>query len=283
MLLTERWAGSIPNLLQLFFRFHFYHWMSPPKMNAPISFLWQTRPTNAKTGVIPTAYVGHSYDDAKASCVGCAIRAKCYAYAGTPKMGMMSMVKAAAGKPFSSAAGTPAVAPGGRYSLSGALAARKSTARATRLGAIGDPSRVGKREFHSAVKTIRALGLRVLGYTHFWREYRNRGLRGSLMASCDTLGQADDALASGWRPAAITEMKVYCPDGSKLPLSSIPKTFETPAGETLVTCPAQRKGHDRITCNECRLCDPSHPFWARAKAIGVAFLDMAKPRKAAAK
>ena len=243
------------------------------------AFLWQSKPGNSKTGPIPTAYVGMSYDDALNSCRGCPLlshksggtgeKTRCYAHAGSVKMGMMAMTKAATGEHRNCAEGSDAVLPGGRYSLEHAMevatsTTRKKKPRAARLGAIGDPSRVGKGEFHRTVKTIRSHGLAVLGYTHFHSEYRNRGLKRDLMASCETFAQADDAVSRGWVPTAI------------LPADTEGNVVRSDAGNRMLVCPAQRS--ERVTCNDCRLCDPSAKFWKRetAKADGVrgiGFLD----------
>ena len=245
----------------------------------PLSFLWQSKPRNKKTGAIPTAYVGFSYDEALDSCSGCPLlsthkggtgeKTRCYAHAGSVKMGMMSMTNAATGEPRKSAEGSDAVLPGGRYSLEHAMDVarsdkRKKKPRAARLGAIGDPSRVGKEEFHKTVKTIRGNGLSVLGYTHFHREYKNRGLKRDLMASCDTLAQADDAVSRGWVPAAI------------LPADTQETVVRSDAGNRMLICPAQRS--KRVTCDDCRLCDPSGKFWERERAKddgvrGIGFID----------
>ena len=243
-------------------------------MTAAVGWTWISRASNLKTGPIPTAYVGQTIQEAKDSCSGCALlegiprengkgHTKCYAWQGTSKLGFGSMsLKATSGKSSKDMTGTPALEPGGRYSIEFAISNRHPRARAARLGALGDPSRVRRRIFKSGVKRLRAAGLAVLGYTHFWRgKRRNQGLRTDLMASCDNIGQADDALALGWKPAAIVD---YDPG----PNVSI---VVTPGGARLLVCPAMRK--KRITCDDCRMCDPSAAVWQAGKIHGIAFPD----------
>lgn len=73
----------------------------------------------------------------------------------------------------------------------------------------------------------------------------HQDLRIWLMASCETLDQADEAAARGWRAAAL------------LPRDHEGTTFRTPEGRAGVLCPWDRDG---TTCNTCRMCSVwEHP------------------------
>ena len=251
-------------------------------MTVSTGWSWISQSTNKKTGNIPTAYIGQSIQEARATCSGCALlegvprasggKLRCYAWQGSPKLGFGSMsLKATSGKSAKDMTGTPALEPGGRYSIEYAIENKHHSARAARLGALGDPSRVKRTIFKAGLKRLRAAGLSVLGYTHFWLDKRNRSLRGSLMASCDTVKQADDALALGWKPAAIID---YDPG----PNVSI---VMTPGDARLLVCPAMRRSS--TTCNDCRMCDPQHAVWKADKIQGIAFPDHSSGGPARAK
>jgi len=232
-----------------------------------IRFTWISRSHDKKTGPIPAAYCGQSIEEMKGTCTGCALRDRiCYAWKGTPKLGFGAMARVATeGRTAFDMRDTPATRPGGRYALDSALQNRHPKARAVRIGMLGDSSRVTRRVFWRTVRTIRRAGLTILNYTHFWREYRNRSLRRAAMASCDTLADADDAIGTGWVPAAIV------PGTDHHDIDPTIATVDTPAGNPLLVCPAQRTAN-RITCNACRLCDPGNPFWVRQDRVrGIAF------------
>lgn len=212
-----------------------------------LRLLW-VRANNTKTGAIPAAYVGATVEEAWKSCQGCSLRdsRKCYAWTGTNRM----IFK---GQHVERFAEDP-----GRFSLAAVLA-RVKGAKAARLGVLGDPSRASRMSVKVSIAVLRFLRLAVLAYTHFWREAANQDLRGDFMASCDTVEEADEALALGWRPATI------------LPWDHVAKTFTTPAGAPGVVCPAQTK--DAVTCNSCRMCDPRHPVWAAGKVKAIGFIN----------
>ena len=202
-----------------------------------LNILWSATSRNVKTGNVPTAWVGPTRQEARDSCEGCPLLDKgCYAHAGTPVIGLASIARSArAGKD---------------YSLRAALRDRVNSARMVRYTAIGDGGRVARDVADGIVATVRAAGLQLVGYTHHWREEQVAdSWRGRLMASCDTLEDADDALNAGWRAAVV------------LPEDS--GDTVTPAGRTVKVCPAI-KTDGRITCNDCRLCDGS----ARGPVIG---------------
>lgn len=214
---------------------------------------------NSKTGPVPTAYVGTNPDEARASCQGCPMLGDrtCYAWAGTPRMafGVIAQMRRA----------DPA-----RYSLGAVMARlarrRRGRARVIRLGALGDPARARRRDIREAISAARTHGMTVLGYTHAWRTIKARDMREILMSSCDTPGQADDALAVGWRPAAI------------IPAAPEGPIYTTPGGARLLVCPAQRRP-DRMTCNRCAMCSPSAPVWTAGRIDGIAFIPHGVARK----
>jgi len=218
-----------------------------PPTETDLTLAWVAQPTNIKTGPIPTAYVvsaDPSVDDyaagAKASCVAvsCALLDEgCYSHSGQTKTGLASMIKA--------------LLRGADRSLEAALATRDPDATAARLTAIGDvgatPWLVQMAVY--ACRRIEVEGLVVIGYTHGWRlPWTTRPLRKWFRASCNTLSEADEALAAGWKVAVV------------LPAETDPraKDITTPAGVKVKVCPAfvdPAPGRDRVTCNGCRLCD----------------------------
>jgi hypothetical protein len=64
------------------------------------------------------------------------------------------------------------------------------------------------------------------------------------MASTDTLEDADEAIARGWKVATV------------LPSDHNERTWTTPGGNKGIVCPAMM-APGKVTCNSCRLCDPS--------------------------
>lgn len=92
-------------------------------------------------------------------------------------------------------------------------------------------------------------------YTHKWkgrlgfisRMYRQHGFL--INVSCDTLEQADTAMATGAMATVV------------LPKHDPPA--HTPKGRRIVICPAQT--HDNVTCGTCQLC-------ARQREVVIGFL-----------
>lgn len=195
--------------------------------------LWLAQSNNRKTGNVPTAFIGKSETEARKSCRGCAqLKNKnCYAWFGTVGWGYQNVLKVFKRDPQ-------------RYSFMNALANRASTARMVRVSAIGDPARAKFRDLESAYLLSKQLKLAFVGYTHFHKEANATKLKKLLMASCDSMEDADDAVARGWRATTI------------VPYDFDKKRFETPAGNVAVVCPAQTKPGE-ITCNDCLLCDAS--------------------------
>lgn len=221
-------------------------------MTPPRAALTWVLSDNTKTGAVPTAYVGTTRDEARASCQGCPMLTErtCYAWNGTPSPAFSMMLKSRRADPS-------------RYSLAAVMTRlarrRRGRARVIRLGALGDPARARRRDIREALSAARTHGMTVLGYTHAWRTEKARDMMQTLMASCDTPTQADEALRAGWRPAAIIPA---APDGP---------IYQTPGGARLLVCPAQRRP-DRMTCDRCAMCSPSAPVWAAGRIDGIAFI-----------
>lgn len=194
-----------------------------------LAALWVRGGRNTKTGDVPALHIGRTRAESKASCEGCPLldNGNCYAQYGTPAIAHSAMVKAHAR--------------GKDYSLKAALAGSRRAAKMVRLGAIGDPGALSLRYLSKAIKMIRSEGMDAVGYTHHWRERPD--LAGMLMASCDTIAQADEALAMGYRAAVV------------LPADHV-GSFTTPNGAKGIVCPAI-KAPGKVTCNTCRLCDGS--------------------------
>jgi NAD-dependent dihydropyrimidine dehydrogenase PreA subunit len=224
----------------------------------PSDILWAATSSNVKTGNVPTAWVGLTKAACRESCRGCPMAPRdvggdgsCYSHSGSPAIAHASIRKAAAS--------------GKDRSLTAALRNAARSARMVRLSAIGDMGRMAREHADAIVDTIKTAGLAVVGYTHHWREEAPReAWRGRLMASVGGLAEADEALAAGWRAAAVVP-------------EDHPARSVTPGGATVVVCPAQvaearaakRDRYDynggnaavgrSVTCNDCRLCDASRP------------------------
>jgi len=203
------------------------------------TILWTARSTNAKNGDVPQGFIGRTRVESMRTCekAGCPMRPtkyggdpdspRCYSQCGTPGMAHSAMCKAHA--------------KGKRYDLTTALEQRAPDAKIVRLGAVGDP--VGCPEaIAEAIPAIQDAGLTLIGYTHAWRTME--GWQCDLMASCDSLAEADEAAAAGWRCAVVL-------DGAHEG-----RTWTTPGGAKGVVCPAMM-APGKVTCNSCRLCDPA--------------------------
>jgi hypothetical protein len=196
--------------------------------------LYVAQSSNRKTGNIPQQFVGRTLEESRASCVGCALfDSVCYAQHGTPALGHASAIRAAKR--------------GRNYSLETALQNRHPNARAVRLGANGDPSALGRREYTRVYRTIRNAGLGIRSYTHFWAS-RGSWLRGRALASTETLRDALMAVKLGWRTALVIDSRL-----TRTQLDHLREAF----GIRAANCPAQ-VAPGSVTCNDCRLCDPEH-------------------------
>ena len=213
-----------------------------------------TTPTtrNSKTGNVPTITVGGTREEAYQSCAdsGCPKLTDntCYAWNGTPLFAAISRWKSRAKR----------VATDTTHELR-RLDDRSARARMVRLADIGDPGALHVAIRDQIVAAVRGRGLSLIGYTHAWRKATD--WMGQIMASTDTLAEADEAVAMGWRATTI------------VPWDHTGHRFDTPAGNRAVVCPAQVS--KKVVCNTCRLCDGSKP------GPVIAFLDHSKKALAA--
>ena len=195
------------------------------------SAIWVARSKNEKTGDVPALWIGRSRDESKKSCEGCTIFDNCYAQKGRVAVAQAAVIRGAEANPK-------------RYTLEEALLASSRRAKMARVTAIGDSARLPVQYMLKAFGTIRAFGLDVVGYTHFWRTAKH--LKGNLMASCDSETDALEAIALGWRVALTVPYGFNPPRGR----------FSLPDGSKGIVCPAIRTDGG-ITCNDCRMCDGS--------------------------
>ncbi len=209
--------------------------------------LWTPSTHNSKTGPIPSAYIGTTFKETEKSCGDCpqfgnkklGITRTCYAYNGLINMATRYIQK---GYKKNKGQG---------YGLLEALAKRRESAKACRIGVLGEPTAVGVKNYKRTVDRIRKEGLAVLSYTHQWRKLTSSYWKKNIMASCDKVEEVDEAAKLGWRTTVI------------LPASFTGKRLQSPGGQDIVVCPAILTKNlglsdDKLsTCNSCRLCDAS--------------------------
>lgn len=199
------------------------------------------RSENAKTGDVPTVWVGVTRGESLASCAGCAQLAarNCYSQFGKPAMAHANAIKSRGAC--------------GSFEVVAPILDRHPDARMLRVSAIGDPARANRAQLALALDTARAEGLAIVGYTHFAHEAPH--LRGVLMASVDSFEAARDPALAGWRKAIVA------------PRGTTGTVRRADGGIAAVECPAiaaERMGK-RFTCNDCAsgkrgaLCDASRP------------------------
>lgn len=104
-----------------------------------------------------------------------------------------------------------------------------------RFGAYGDPCAVPAKVWRKLI----AQGCGTwTGYTHQWKLKRNQGYRGFLMASCDSLLEAQQASAMGWRVFLV--------------VTDVAESYvKLPEVGAVVECPSIRN----VTCADCGACD----------------------------
>ena len=211
---------------------------------AMAKYLCTATSKNTKTGNVPSIWIGATRAESLQTCrdVGCPLLHKkhggqggagapaCYAQHGTPSFAHSAMCKASER--------------GKDYSLATAIANSSRSARMVRLGAIGDPAGLNRLDGATIREMVARSGMALVGYTHGWALPAGQQWRGSVMASCDSLEDADRAIAAGWRATVV------------LPSDHEGRTFTTPDGHTGIVCPAIVKP-GKVTCNDCRLCDGS--------------------------
>jgi len=183
---------------------------------------------NPKTGNIPQQFIGGTREESLRSCTGCALlrtKNNCYAQGGMTAVGHTQIINAHKR--------------GKDYSLKNALKHRSKTAKCVRFGAIGDPSAINYNRLISHIIAIKKAGLKILGFTHFWRTC-NQGLRKYLLASADDWQGVKDAVEQGWRTALYVQKDWQ--NGAKKGVLD---------GVRFARCPSQTR---KIPCNDCKLC-----------------------------
>lgn len=201
--------------------------------------VWYVATVNRKTGPIATSIVGESFEETRASCMGCAqLDNGCYAWSGLVKRGVnMVLSISQKAKDLKS------------------VFERAPDKRAIRLGTLGDPARADPEPLLDEVRWARKQGASVLAYTHHWRGLGGRW-KSVFMASCDDWEGAKLAVERGWFPTVVV------PQGT-------PKVVHTSTGHTFLRCPAET-APGKVTCGQCRLCDPTRV--SKTKWSGIMFV-----------
>ena len=223
---------------------------------------WTSTSKNTKTGNIPTAWIGKNKEACVKSCKdsGCPLLARryggkdgqintktklrpCYAHNGQVSFAFNSIIRASQKNPS-------------RYNIKNAFAKALRSARMVRLSAIGNAGSLSTEQGDEIMKEANSNNLGVLGYIAGFSMYPY--WKDKLMASTYTLKMADVAIKRGWRPSTV------------LPETHEGETFETPAGNIGIQCPAIY--HKTVNCNQCGLCvrqwEPVKSL-KRLKSIGV--------------
>jgi len=100
-----------------------------------------------------------------------------------------------------------------------------------RLGTYGDPPAAPFQIWRAATLNAAAVN----GYTHQWKQKRFAAFRLLCMASADSVDEAREAQAVGWRTFRV-------------------KTADAPRVKGEVTCAASEEAGKRTTCEDCRAC-----------------------------
>lgn len=180
--------------------------------------LQESTSRNSKTGDLANLWIVPLNGCAEAVCGDCALlHAGCYAHAG--RTGMVSRKAAAkhTDGPIASEADI----------------LRAIRGRIVRSAVIGDTAFIPVAVWQAMPRPAGSLG-----YTHQWRHAEH--LRGSHMASVETLPAAQEAWSKGWRTFRVIERDAE------------PWKGRNELGE--VACPAWSSG-GRVQCAECRYCD----------------------------
>ena len=117
--------------------------------------------------------------------------------------------------------------------------------RIVRWGTYGDPAFIPM----NIVRRVSAIAAGRTGYTHQWRAYPE--LRPYLMASCDSIEDAIEASARGWRYFRVA------------------RKGDTVKRANEISCPASHEAGKRTTCESCRLCNGSRGRRETRKSIVI--------------
>jgi len=122
--------------------------------------------------------------------------------------------------------------PGENWTEERAIVALTNEARdyGLRLGSYGDPAAVPSHVWGDLIAAIAPK--MIVGYTHQWRTTPDAWFRNNLMASCDSVQDADDARALGWRFFVALAPDVQAPD------RSFNCTADAKPGASCATCGA---------------------------------------------
>lgn len=151
--------------------------------------------------------------------------------------------------------------PGSNWADPSAILALQSDALAhgLRLGSYGDPMAVPANVWQDLISAL--MPRSVVGYTHQWETYPlgdilvgedqtlDHWFRNHVMASVDTIAQAEKARTLGWRVFLAT------PEGSEIPSG-------------LIQCPATRDLNP-LTCERCGICNGAQGKATRASVYLV--------------
>jgi hypothetical protein len=138
--------------------------------------------------------------------------------------------------------------------------AKRENIRPLRLHVSGDTATAkGARSLaHAAHRWGATEGRPVWTYTHAWRMV-HRAAWGvvSVLASCETDADAQDAASYGYAPAIV------------VPAFPSERAFQlSPGGTRYIPCPAQTR--DNVTCASCRLCWDSDRLLRENRGIAFA-------------
>jgi len=235
--------------------------VKPRAPEGDYTIYYTPRSRNVKTGDMPQAWMGKDREETAESCraSGCPLLHSskggegnkqadlrdCYAWNGTPHFAFLKMLKKV--DELKKAEDTIGLR---KYTLEGALENRAFSSRYVRFTQIGDPSVIGEAQMQSIVATIAKHnkdfcgpnnGIKIIGFIHGWRQAPH--WKPYLMASVDSLEEADEAIDAGWRPA------VHLPEGE------YGKSVKTPKGRSILLCPHSLQGeHKRKMTPDCNAC-----------------------------
>ena len=181
-------------------------------------YLQPSASRNGKTGDTANLWIkGSTAADACGDCPRLADRT-CYAWRGRPGL----LVRSVGGQACTTAELRAAV-----------------RGRIVRSAVIGDAGMVPAEAWASIELKLRAAGAaKIIGYTHQWR--RAGHLRGTHMASADSLADAQAAQAAGWRTFRV------------LPVGTPVWRGRNEHGE--VACPSWAS-NGAVKCTDCGYCD----------------------------